>query len=144
MKFILLIATLAFGHLALADEAADRTAINTLVASLNDRTASHDQLYTSDSGDSRMQLERLTGTRSEPMSAPMSEVTRPFIALNAVRFITPDVALVDAAGAQYGSLYMRRVPVLLILRKSQAWQVAFVRIIAGPMMSPGMNLVDLR
>ena len=133
---------LALAPLVLADEAADRTAIGKLVAALNDRAASHDQLYTADSGDSRQQLERLV--RPAP-SVLMSELGPAVITLNAVRFITPDVALLDASSAQYGSLYARRVPVLLILRKTQTWQIAFVRVQPLiPLMSPGMNLVDLR
>jgi hypothetical protein len=141
VKLILLIATLAFGQLALGDEAADRAAIGKLIATLNDRTASHDQLYASDSGDSRRQLEQIPDARR----GPMSELTPPFLVLNAVRFITPEVALVDAASTQYGSLYARRLPILLILRKSPDWQIAAVRIIPNiPGFSPGMNLVDLR
>ncbi len=140
MKSILLIATLAFAQLALADEAADRAAIDKLIATLNDRTASRAELYTSDSGDSRKLLEQI----ANPPTAPMSERTQPFLVLNAVRFITPEVALVDATSAQYGSLYTRRIPVLLILRKSQAWQIAVVRIVPNVMVLPGMNLVDLK
>ncbi len=127
MKAILFIATLAFAQFALADEAADRADINKLIAALNDRTASHDQLYASDSGDSRQRLEQISGTRREPMS----ELTSPLFMLNEVRFITPDVALVDAASTQFGSLYTRRIPILLILRKTQTWQIAVVRIIPG-------------
>jgi hypothetical protein len=141
LKPILLIATLVFGQLALADEAADRAAIGKLIATLNDRTASHAQLYTSDSGDSRQQIEQITDRRREP---PMSELSQPFLVLNAVRFITPDVALVDATSTQYGSLYARRLPVLLIMRKSQDWQIAVVRSLPNLMVSPGMNLVDLK
>lgn len=143
MRLLLIaLAALAFGQLALADEAADRAAIGRLIAALNDRTAAHDQLYTADSGDSRFQLERISGVRA---AVPMSELSPPFLVLNAVRFITPDVALLDAAGAQYGSLYNRRIPVLLILRKTQTWQVAVVRLQPlTPFVSPGMNLVELR
>jgi hypothetical protein len=140
MKSILLIAALSFAQLAVADEAADRAAIDKLIATLNDRTASHAQLYTSDSGDSQLRLEQISDARREPMS----ELTRPFLVLNAVRFVTPEVALVDATSAQYGSLYARRLPVLLILRRSGDWQIAVVRILPNFMVSPGMNLVDLR
>lgn len=128
---LLAIAALALAPLAFADEAADRTAIGKLLAALNDRNAPHDQLYTADSGDSRQLLERIE--RIPDSGRPMSEVTPPVLVLSAVRFITPEVALVDAAITQYGSLAIReRTPVLLILRKSRDWQVAVVRVQANP------------
>jgi hypothetical protein len=147
MKPILLIAMLVFSGLAFADEASDRAAIDKVVATLNDRAAAHAPLYTSDSGDSRQVIEQITDTRREPMS----EVSPPFIVLNTVRFITPDVALVDATAAQYGSLFNRRTPVLLILRKTNDWQIAAARLVPasftgfGNFMVPaGPTLVKLR
>ena len=141
MKPLLVIA-LAFGKLALADETADRAAIDKLIVELRDRGAPHDQLYTSDSGDSRTQLERIVypgrDTRQEPTPdlPPMSEMSQPLFVVNAVRFITPDVALVDAVSSQYGSMYNRRMPVLLILRKTKEWQIAVVRV--QPNQFPGL------
>jgi hypothetical protein len=65
-----------------------------------------------------------------PAGTPWSEVTKPRIALHSIRFITSDVALVDAANTQYGStILVRRVPVLLIMkRETSGWRIASVRV----------------
>ena len=60
---------------------------------------------------------------------PWSEVTAPRIVSESIRFVTPDVALVDAVIAQYGSLLVSREPVLLLMKKQATeWRIASVRL----------------
>jgi len=66
-----------------------------------------------------------------------AELSQVFFETKAVRFVTADVAVVDAAGSQYGSLIMKRsLPALLVLKKEGgAWRVAVLRV-SGPPCEP--------
>jgi hypothetical protein len=57
---------------------------------------------------------------------PLSEVTPPLIAIQSIRFLTPEIALVDAIGTQFGSAILaRRVPVWLVMKKEgDDWKIA--------------------
>ena len=91
--------------------------------------------------DADQQLARLSGLdrRLVPANRPWSEVTRPKIALQSIRFITPDVALVDAANSQYGSaILVRRVPLLMVMkRETSGWRVASLRVVVDLVKLPG-------
>ncbi len=56
----------------------------------------------------------------------------PRIVIQSVRFITPEIALVDAANTQYGStILVRRVPVLFVMKKeARDWRIASLRVLA--------------
>ncbi|HEV2448218.1 MAG TPA: hypothetical protein VGS58_19940, partial [Candidatus Sulfopaludibacter sp.] len=60
-----------------------------------------------------------------------SEVTAPHLAIQSLRFVTPDVALVNAAGTQFGSaIVVRRTPLLLVVKKQPAgWRIASLRVL---------------
>lgn len=114
-----------------ANEVEDRTAIQRVITTLNDgRSDQKQNLFTSDSAN---ELDRLSSLdrRLVGSDIPLSEVTTPRIVIQSVRFITADVALVDAANTQYGSVVLvRRVPVLFVMRKeSQAWRIAALRVL---------------
>jgi hypothetical protein len=137
MKLLVCVATLLFASLALADSAladsdADRTAIQSVIATLNDHTAPASNLFTTDGADSAelgrlADLDRMLSRSAEPLS----EVTPPKITVRSIRFITTDVALVDGVNAQYGSVIVTKsVPVLLVMkREGSNWRIASFRTI---------------
>ena len=106
---------------AWGDEAADRTAIEKAVT----------QLDFSADADVAAEFHRLW-----PAGEPWSEVTPPRIQSRAIRFITPDVALVDATSTQYGSVILvRRVPLVLVMRRERTeWRIAALRVAADRLM----------
>jgi hypothetical protein len=68
---------------------------------------------------------RASAARNEPFS----EVNDPKISVHSIQFITPEVALVDAVNAQYGSQIMRSLPIMFIMkRQGDAWRIAAYRI----------------
>ena len=122
MKLAILAALLA--PYALADEAADRAAIEAVVLALNYRDKPLADLFTPDS-DGASELLRLTAPNREPFS----EISEPYLRVRSIRFVTAEVALVDALSTQYGSLMMRRVPVLLVMRNQSRWRISALRIL---------------
>jgi hypothetical protein len=134
MKLLVSVAMLLFASLALADSDADRTAIESIITTLNDHAAPASTLFTTDGADSAelgrlADLDRMLSHSEEPLS----EVTAPRIMVRSIRFITPDVALVDGINAQYGSVILRKsVPVLLVMKKEGSnWRIASFRTIAN-------------
>jgi hypothetical protein len=126
MKAIPVIVLLC-GALAWADTPADRTAIQQVVNSLS--TANPvSVLFTADADS---QLDRL---RQPPADGIWSEVFRPtsgrpYIAVQSIRFLTPEVALVDAVSTQIGATTMRRRPVWLVMKKEGSdWKIASLRL----------------
>jgi hypothetical protein len=65
---------------------------------------------------------------------PWSEVSEPILIIRTVRFVSPEVALVDAMNSRFGStVLVQRTPVLLVMRKEQnVWKIASVRILLAP------------
>jgi hypothetical protein len=115
--------------LAFADVPADHTAIEQVVHSLS--TANPvSVLFTADADS---QLDRLTQPPSEPWSEVFHATNgRPFIAVQSIRFLTPEIALVDAVSTQIGSTAFRRVPVWLVMKKeATGWKIASLRLPAG-------------
>jgi hypothetical protein len=130
-------ALLAFAALAWADERADRAAIQGVVEALaNDQAGGSPKaaagLFTDDADNQLSRLSDMDRRLLWPGGEPFSEVTAPRLAVQTIRFITADVALVDAAIAQYGStIVVRRVPVLLVMRKeAKGWRIASLRLMA--------------
>lgn len=117
---------------ASADEQADRIAIERLLDALSDYQPAAGQehvsaLFTADADNDLSRLAEL-----DPAEPPWSEVTKPRVALHSLRFITSDVALVDASNTQYGSIVVkRRIPLLLVLKKeARGWRIASLRVLA--------------
>jgi len=80
-------------------------------------------------------LGRLTALNTQWLqlsSEPWSEMTSPRLTIRSIRFVTPDVALVNAASVQYGSnIPVRRIPVLFVLKKEgKDWRIAALRVLA--------------
>jgi hypothetical protein len=69
-----------------------------------------------------------------PDRQPWSEVTAPKLSVTSVRFLSPDVASVDAVSTQFGTtIGAVRAPVLLIMLKEKgAWRIADIRLLGPP------------
>ena len=126
---------LAFSAGLWADEASDRTAIGQVIAALNEPPDAPgakplSSLFTADADlADRTRLTNLIGRLQISSNRPWSEVTPPRLTAQPVRFITPDVALVDAVIAQYGSVIgAQRLPLVLVMRRvGTEWRIAAVR-----------------
>ena len=62
------------------------------------------------------------------------EMSQVYFEVKAVRFVAPDVAVVDAAGSQYGSLTIKRSlrAVFVLKKQGDAWRVAVLRVRRAP------------
>jgi hypothetical protein len=109
----------------------DRADIDHLIGALNDAKdeAAVRTLCTSDAPS--VEIARFGALHTSVVASAdriWSERMPPHLAVSAVRFITHDVALVDAADRQIGTLPARSTPWLLILRRgTDGWRVASLR-----------------
>ena len=115
--------------------AADRVAIEKVIGALNEpHRVPHAKplsiLFTSDADPAELRrLSDMEGRMRQISDGPWSEVTAPRIVSKSIRFLTPDVALVDAVIAQYGSLSGSREPLLLLMKKQgMEWRIASLRL----------------
>jgi hypothetical protein len=128
MKPILCL-SLLFSACMWADEAADRVAIEKVIGALNEPHRGPQLTSDADPAELR-RLSDMEGRMRQVSDGPWSEATAPRIVSESIRFVTPDVALVDAAIAQYGSLLASREPVLLLMKKQGTeWRIASVRLV---------------
>ncbi|MGC9950890.1 MAG: hypothetical protein ABSF64_31375 [Bryobacteraceae bacterium] len=118
-----------------ADQDTDRVAIENVIGALNEprgdaRAKPLSDLFTSDADPAELdRLSDMERRMREVSSGPWSEVTAPRIVARSVRFVTPDVALVDAAISQIGSLSASHKPVLLVMKKQGTdWRIACLRL----------------
>ena len=87
-----------------ANQAADRAAIDKVVASLNDPKAQPDK------------------------GEVWTETSHPMIVIRSVQFLSSKTARVEASRVQYGSITMRSVPVAILLEKKRgAWKITSSR-----------------
>jgi hypothetical protein len=109
---------LAFG--ALADEPADRAAIDRLIGAFNDPSRPVGDLFAAGAPDNSAELAKLGRT-----GAVWSEVSYPHLLVRAVRFENSRRAVVDTDNVRYGSVVMvKRAPVTLILRRQRGqWKI---------------------
>ena len=135
--------SLVFAAHSWAGEPADRIAIERVIAALNADQASAGQkpiadLFTADADNELNRLASLDRRLVPSSDRPWSEVTTPRIVVQHIRWITPDVALVDAANTQYGStILVRRVPMLLVVKKEgKDWRIASLRVLVDLMGLP--------
>ncbi len=131
MRFAVCFASLLLASIAWADGTSDRAAIESVISRLNDAVTPVSTLLAADTADDPAPLVELV--RRNRLSAanrqPLSEVTVPKIVVHSVRFITPEVALVDASNGQYGSTLVWSVPILFVLkRQGDDWRIAAYRI----------------
>ncbi len=129
MRVLRLSLLLLLGTAAWADIPADRASIETVVrAVFADQTQDGKPVSTLFTADADNDLDKLVLLRGS--KGPWSEVTTRVV-IQSIRFITPDVALVDAANTQYGSMNLQsRIPVLLVMKKvGKDWRVASLRVL---------------
>ena len=124
---LLLLATVAF-----ADEASDRKAIEGVIEAFNSgSTASPDQraaLFTSDADEQTYRLASLDHGMVPGSDRPWSEVSVPRIVIQSLRFVSQDVALVECAKKQYGSMGVRSLPLLFVFKNTgRGWRVFCIR-----------------
>ena len=126
----------------LADETADRAAIERTIAGLNElpRRAA---LFTADAN-GLSELERLPKAAPDPPTVtishePWGEATLhlpgvgiPRIVGGGIRFITPDVALAEATWIySNGTATAQTAPLLLVMKKEgENWKIAALRVLA--------------
>jgi hypothetical protein len=105
---------------AWGDDADDRAAIRKILATFNDTHLRGSVLaHDADVGD----LSRYGG----------QEVSQVYFEVKNVRLLTPEVAVADATGSQFGSLVMKRSgPAVFILKRENGeWRIALLRL-SGP------------
>lgn len=120
-----------------ADEAQDRAAIDKIIVALND-PAQRAVLLPKES-DSNVDFDHLLDLHRRPMpppgvvmtgmNEPWTELTTPRIVSGRIRFISPDVAIVDGASTIRGAMtFVRRVPLLFVMKRAPAgWRIEAVR-----------------
>lgn len=127
-----------FAAVSWADEVSDRAAIALVIDALND-PAQRAGLFTQDA-DCPVDFDRLVDLHRNHCPSPAvlirrdekwSELTVPRVVSHAVRFVTPDVALVDGASIIRGAVSLKRcVPLLFVMRKERAeWRIRAVRVV---------------
>jgi hypothetical protein len=124
-----------------ADESAGRAAIEKVIAALNDEGATASAFFTADADPAEIhQLDRLKQRMRETARKPWSEVMAPKILSRRIRFVTPEVAIVDGVIFQYGSALLRSTPLIFVMRKQEGgWRIASLRILPGSP-APGFTL----
>src|SRR5579863_9875117 len=115
MKTLLMLAVLlpvsAWAEEAADRFAADRSAIDKVVAALNDPSAAPSSVWAPGVDGKSERAKLSTG-------GPMSEVFSGRISIRSILFLTRKVAMVDATQAQFGSLLVSRtVPLVLTMKK---------------------------
>ena len=119
-----------------ANEVTDRAAIDAVIDAVNN-PLQRSRLFTKDldstvSFDSLINL-HLDSSARVPVPVgtpePWRNLTEPRIVTGAIRFITPDVAMVDGASIVRGAVtFADTVPLLFVLKKEQAgWRISAVR-----------------
>jgi hypothetical protein len=128
MKTSLPLVALLLAPYAAADEAADRAAIESIVASLNHRDEPSADLFTTDAK-AAGEPARLLDLRRILLAPrrPWSEVSEPRVAAKSIRLISPEVAMVEAQVSQYGIMSWS-APVILIMKKESRWRIAILRV----------------
>jgi hypothetical protein len=118
----ILVATCAW-----ADDATDREAIERMIAAVNNHSEPLTDLFTADAPEN----ERGMLSANEQ---PWSEVTSPRITARSIRFLRPQVALVECTNTQYGSVILARTTsMLLVMKKDRGqWRIACVLALQNP------------
>ena len=124
------------------DEAADRAQIASVIATLN-QAPELARLFTADSDAASVlaEISRLTPVVTISHE-PWGEATwgfagsRPRISSTAVRFITPDVALIDGSavdGTASRADGKDSTPLLFVMKKEgDSWKIASIRLVLAP------------
>lgn len=130
---------LATPWVSAANEAADRAAVDKLMFALKDALGQRNQdalskLLASDTNRPELSRTLLNLSPAAPDSSerPWSELSRPVLIINSVRFPEEKRAEVSAASVQYGSVITRNTAALLFLlkRERSGWKIESFRV--GP------------
>jgi hypothetical protein len=126
----LLGAGLVLTAVAFSETPADRTSIEQVIRSLlSAKTPS--VLFTADADSDLDRLKDADLRMAEAARQPWSELTPPQLVIQAIRFMTPDVATVDVADTQFGTV-PRRVPLLLVMKKNGSdWRIASLKVLTA-------------
>jgi len=127
------------------EETADRAQIASVIATLN-QAPELARLFTADSDGSRALAEVLRSTPTVTIShEPWGEATwgfsgsRPRITSGQVRFLTPDVALIDGSavdGAASRPDGKDSAPLLFVMKKEgDSWKIASIRLLSTRLLS---------
>jgi len=121
------------------DRPVEAERIRSVIAEINKALSRSDapalaQFFTPD-GDFRMGQVVATGRAAvvraieRQESVMWSEVTPPAIQTESVRFVSPDVAIVDGSQVQYGSVIVRRrVPIMILMKlDGKEWRIVSMR-----------------
>jgi hypothetical protein len=135
MRKLVLPLSFLFATSVWADEGTDRVAIEKAITALNGFVSDpgarlRSGLFTSDAdGVDFDRLVNIHRSLLDDSKEPWSEVRPPRIISKAIRFLTPDVAVVDGADAQSGS-FMRSIPLLFVMKKQgMNWRIATLRLL---------------
>jgi hypothetical protein len=135
---VIFVSALFFTMRLWADEAGDRAAITTIIAALND-PVQRPQLFTEDV-DTTVDFSRLIDLHATCVSCRVLNsgnetwrvLTVPLVVSGSIRFITPEVAIVDGASTIRGAVTLAEsVPLLFVLKKeAKEWRICAVRRLA--------------
>ena len=133
-QLFLFVSVFLLGKTAWADSVADRAAIEEITKAVFAPVASIESVSALFAADAESEFARLSELDRQLLGLskePLSEVTAPIVVIGSIRFVTSDVALVDAANTQYGSLvFHTRIPVLLVLRRDRTgWRIVSLRVL---------------
>jgi hypothetical protein len=130
MKALLAVALL-FSGITFAEGPSDRIAIEKLIHAL--KTADPvSSIFTDDADSELARLQEIERDMWNASRQPGSHVAPPAFVMASLRFLSSEVALVNAAEVQLGPKPPRKIPVLLIVKKeSSGWKIASLRILAS-------------
>ena len=143
---VILCAAVIFAAIGRADEAKDRIAVNEIIEAIND-PVQRPTLFTKDA-DSTVNFDRLidlhlrstrnVGVGGVGIDETWRVLTVPLVVSGTIRFITPEVAIVDGASVIRGAVTLvETVPLLFILKKEQTvWRICAVRAIFKGVIQP--------
>jgi hypothetical protein len=114
--------------LAFADGPADRKLIDTVIHSL--KTAKPvSSLFTADADSDLGRLQSMEEGMRKPAQTLWPEVGPPVLVVDSMRFLTADIALVNAVEKQIG-VGTIRIPLLFVMkREPSGWKIALLRIL---------------
>jgi hypothetical protein len=124
----LLAAAILSAAFAYPQGAHDRVAVEDLIHSLN----SGQPVSTLFTVDAESDLDRLQAIQGEMRNAVSrtSGVAPPAFVIGAVHFLSPDVAMVNASEVQLGGGSAKKVPLLLVVRRTGGgWKIAALRLL---------------
>src|SRR5262249_51384951 len=93
-------------------------------------TADPAAVFTADAESDLATLRTIQQSMRAAVRQPWSEVAPPAFVLMDVRFVSPDVAVGNAAEVQLGATIPRKIPMLFVVRKeSGGWKIAVLRLL---------------